>query len=144
MDLTGNLLLPSYVLFRSWVCDTLNILEKGFYDCFVINQKTYIYFSQKEIHIQLYVQMYLHAQSIFFIILILAMTTVGIKTTFTVTLTLVFYTLTMFINFFSKLHLKGLCSRYRRNIDIGILDVKSIIVIQLYKKRFVSCITQKS
>lgn len=65
------------------------------------------FYKQKEIHTHLYVQLYLHAQSIFLVILILAMTAVGIRTTFTATLTLAFYTLTMFINFFSKLQLKG-------------------------------------
>ncbi|XP_037035534.1 endoplasmic reticulum metallopeptidase 1-like isoform X1 [Bradysia coprophila] len=65
------------------------------------------FLKKKEIHTHLYVQLYLHAQSVFFIILILAMTAVGIKTTFTVTFTLAFYTLTMFISFFSKLQLKA-------------------------------------
>ncbi|KAJ6642253.1 Endoplasmic reticulum metallopeptidase 1, partial [Pseudolycoriella hygida] len=59
------------------------------------------FFKKKEIHIQLYVQMYLHAQSIFLVLVILALTAGGIRTGFTVVLTLTFYTFTMFINYFT-------------------------------------------
>lgn len=125
VDLSGYLLLPSYVLLRSWVCATLNILEKGLVRTLCYKRENFIYFLQKEIHIQLYVQMYLHAQSIFFIILILAMTTVGIRTTFPGTVPLVFYTFTLFINFFSKLQLKGLYSR--RSLEYRCRNTRALL-----------------
>lgn len=89
-----------WVLFGIYYCPLLFCLALG---CAL----HITFWKKKEIHTHIYVQLYLHAQSVFLVLLIFAMTAVGIRTTFTATLTLAFYTLTMFINIVTKLQFKG-------------------------------------
>lgn len=53
------------------------------------------------------IQMFLHAQCVIFILLLLVLTGLSIRTAFLIVITIIFYSLTMFINFITKLQLRG-------------------------------------
>lgn len=55
-----------------------------------------------------FVQMFQHAQCLILVVLTLALTALGIRSTFFIVISVIFYTLTTYINCFSRLQLRGI------------------------------------
>ncbi|KAG4071651.1 hypothetical protein HA402_011805 [Bradysia odoriphaga] len=76
--------------------------------CLGIGPATYVSFkSKKAVSLSCYIQMFLHSQCIVYIILILVMTGMGLRSAFLLLFALVFYSLTTFINLLSRLQSRG-------------------------------------
>lgn len=54
------------------------------------------------------IQLFLHAQCIIYIFLLILLTALGIRSGFLILIAIIFYGITTFINFFSKLQLRGI------------------------------------
>lgn len=67
-----------------------------------------MYILQDVIRQSYFVQMFQHAQCFVLVLLTLAMTALGIRSTFIIVISLIFYTLTTYINCFTRLQLRGI------------------------------------
>lgn len=73
-----------------------------------IHRTISVYISQDIIRQSYFVQMFQHAQCFWLVLLTLALTALGVRSTFVFVMTLIFYSLTTFINCFSRLQLRGM------------------------------------
>ncbi|XP_037035530.1 endoplasmic reticulum metallopeptidase 1-like isoform X2 [Bradysia coprophila] len=75
--------------------------------CLGIAPSLYVMFRKTDIIRQAYyVQMFQHAQCLLLVVITLGITAVGVRSTFLIVLTLIFYALTTYINCFTKLQLR--------------------------------------